>query len=433
MPSEFLAKNFTVTTNVPFGTLGKLQPKPTISIAQIVTASFECGYGRNRYFSSRLALSKTEAKAFERYLHIRRRMALSCLTYDKTNSAWVVNNFYKQIEPSEKAAISFIVGSIFTFIAAKKWLYAGNTPMIDCLHAALYKNALVKFFPDDKKSPDYLISARGKTWHVFESKGGDSRYAKIVEGLVQLKDVKSVGWATQTTTSAPVTTVCVHTMVKAGTPLDVYAVDPPGDEDYPTDSEDGDSSDTYFLSRSLCKVFKALEVINQFQALLPQKFDGQNPLGDEWEIAISRELKGSLIAIPKQYLEYENEIRASVGTYLFFMEGIKLHGLRFFLRSEIQSELNQAFIDSGIGICPLPAFVRQLHITTLRDDWVVYTPSELSKKLGIPSLARILTLQSSSLVAAQLRTNNLESMTTGGLYIANAYENLANLLAVDDE
>ncbi|AQV93187.1 hypothetical protein BJN34_04655 [Cupriavidus necator] len=320
-PWKFIKGNFSVTSNAPFGNKNAIGGKHhVIQDVEIVGAALECGYGRSSKWTSALALNPHEATDLANYLLKRLEMVAACIEVDG-NQARVPRSFYSRVEASEKVALSFIIGGIGAYLAARKWLEAGGDSVASFLHVGIYTKGvngaspLVHFFMASGKSPDYLVESRQGDWHVFESKGGASagRWGRIVEGLVQLSDVPNIGWAGHALKS-PTTCVCVHTSVDSGKHLHVTAVDPPGEGDT------SDDSSSLVLIKGVCSLLLILETVEQYRALAESRAEQEGIQEVDWETSVSSRFGGLVVGIPKRYIRYEQIVRRYLAVYLAVSE-----------------------------------------------------------------------------------------------------------------
>jgi len=317
-PALFLKNSFTKTTNIPFGSSSKKNLSvryPALLLPQIVHAALECGYGRKGMWSSHLLLNHKESLELSSYLLKRLLMVASCIKVDK-NYAYFTQEFYSKIEPSEKVAISFIVGGIGSFISAYHWLAAAGEKINVMLHTSIYTKGLYPFVITNplntKKSPDYLIESDSGEWHVFESKGGTDggRNKRIQEGLLQLGEITHLAWGSPAFTLKKVqTNVCTHTCIDAGSPLKVLAYDPPG--------ENTEEVKAIILDEAVCKLLKIVESLDQFHVL-----GTELSTEDGWGWKMVPQIKNLRVALPSQYFELEEELRTSLGLYFLAIESV---------------------------------------------------------------------------------------------------------------
>ncbi|WP_371880038.1 hypothetical protein [Caballeronia sp. S22] len=204
------------------------------------------------------------------------------------------------------------------YLAARKWLQAGNDPMKSFLHVGIYAkaslkpNRLVSFASKSKKSPDFLVEADSGDWHVFESKGGvaSERFARICEGLKQLDGLPSIGWTGFTPTPAR-TAVCVHTSIDNGMPLAFMAVDPPSDIKA--------SDEGFVLVKSAARAFQIVEAVEQFKALTVEASTQGTGTGG-WTIAPISAPMEVKIGIPNRYLRAEKPLLRALAVFLAVRE-----------------------------------------------------------------------------------------------------------------
>ncbi|WP_156328121.1 hypothetical protein [Massilia sp. WF1] len=236
-PHSFIKANFNKVNKLKIHVTGSLPPQRILRGVDIICAALEGGYGRHNLWTSGLAMKPAEASDLARYLLSRLALVTSCLLRN-ANHALTIKPVYAHVETSEKAALSFIIGGIGSYIAAQNWLRTGGDRLDLFLHAGIYTKAvngigpLVNYSSTSKKSPDYLVYSEKKDWHVFESKGGsiDDRWLRIVQGLAQLANLPPIFWVGDSPKDVK-TAVCVHTSVDANKALQITIVDPPSKND----------------------------------------------------------------------------------------------------------------------------------------------------------------------------------------------------------
>jgi hypothetical protein len=324
-PQKIINGAFRTTTRVPFGSKGPLPASQVIQDIDVIQAALESGYGRRSNWTAALLLNPSEAIGLTNYLLMRLEMVASCIELD-AGKARLASSFYERIEPSEKVALSFILGGIGAYLAARQWLAAAGDSLSDFLHVGIFTKGTVgaashvHFMPSSGKWPDYLVHTKTGEWHVFESKGGTlgSRWSRLVEGLLQLQHVPPVAWSGKT--PMPVTTcVCVHTSVDARKQLQVTAVDPPGD------NTSNALSPPLFLFEGACRLLAILEAIEQFRALaeLQGTADVQDDVRQVWSVSTSVRFRGLVVGVPKRYLLRERTVRRRMAVFLAVREAIE--------------------------------------------------------------------------------------------------------------
>jgi hypothetical protein len=346
-PAAFIKANYVKTTAVPFGKKGNiLSLYPAVPTRYIVRAALECGYGRRGMWTSHLVLNPSQAQQLAEYLLKRLLMVAACIGVNGAE-AYIPRSFYFRIEASEKVAISFIVGGIGTYLAAENWLNAAGDKARVFLHSSIYsKGVLPRIYgaslkTSSSKSPDYIVETNSGDWYVFESKGGNyaSRYKRIVEGLLQLNGITSVGWSC----SGPKTvtaSMCVHTSLDSGKPMKVTAIDPPGVEISESKQE------PIILNKAVCLLLKKIEALDQFHALnvLGNAKSDNNFAG--WTSVNIEQIPGLIAAIPEGYLMLEGVLRPKLGVYFLFIEILER---QLKLRKKFYPE---KILDSVIMIAP---------------------------------------------------------------------------------
>lgn len=318
-PANFLNASFSRIFRAKFGSKKRLKLRyPALSGTQIVRAALECGYGRRGMWNSKLMFSPAESKDLAAYLMKRLLMVVSCVKLDN-HDAYVVQDFYSKIEPSEKVAISFIIGGMGSYVVAQHWLNAAGQHISKMLHTSIYTTAAIPGiktnFTGTEKSPDYLIESNSNEWHVFESKGGthSGRYKRIQEGLLQLGHITSVGWSGKPQIPV-VTNVCTHVSIDGRKKLEVLAYDPPGEMEI---------QKAVTLDKAVCYLLKITESLDQFHAVNDYQADQ-----GLWTFKELYTGSGLHIAIPKKYLLLESQMRIKLGLFMLMSESIAIYSER---------------------------------------------------------------------------------------------------------
>lgn len=152
--------------------------------------------------------------------------------------------FLKVFEKSDKTGLSFVLGGMFCYLAAERWLALKPFGKLEgVFHYGLYCNALVESrrdffaFKDPKSqgvAPDYIVLDESMNVHAFEAKGGAEslRHTAVKKGMLQLQAapqaVALITKQTRVPEMRPVETgFTVHVSVDAGAKLRVLAYDPP--------------------------------------------------------------------------------------------------------------------------------------------------------------------------------------------------------------
>lgn len=316
-PFLFINTNFKEITKLTLHLTGSLPAQSVLRGVDVIRAALEGGYGRHHLWTSNLAVKPGEASDLARYLLSRLALVTSCLQRDKNNTL-AIRAAYAHVETSEKAALSFIIGGLGSYIAAQQWLKAGGDGLDLFLHAGIYTRAVngagppVHFSPSLKKSPDYLVYTNKKDWHVFESKGGsvDERWLRIVQGLTQLAHLRQIFWIGKEFPKSVKTAVCVHTSVDANEALKITIVDPPGENEEAAEGAVG-------LIESVCKLLLVLESIDQFRGLVGGLQTNKVNYGETvWLLSDSEIFREFIVGIPSRYFDAEWKIRRRVGIYL---------------------------------------------------------------------------------------------------------------------
>ncbi|WP_141513007.1 hypothetical protein [Ramlibacter sp. WS9] len=425
-PAKFIKSHFIPTKHANFGSKGNLGgAKHVIRDLQVTRAALECGYGPRSKWSASLALKPHEATGLARYLIARIEMVVSCIEVNSKN-ARLPRTFYKRVEPSEKVAMSFILGGIGTYLAARLWLTAGGQSVDAFLHAGIYSKAVngaepeVTFSPSSGKWPDYVVATKSGHWHVFESKAGTrvNRWARVVEGLVQLSNLPVIGWTGSTLTPA-VSCVCVHTSVDSDQALHVTAVDPPGEVD------DGENPKKLELIPGVCKLLLLIETLDQYRALADNLILQEDAAPREWSMATSSRFGGLRIGVLIDYLRRESEVRWRLAVYLAVREVLEDESFgdlqqpeahrrlaqRVKLRLSDRDKQGQAMTGRRV------LWIDTVLVRIARDLGTADFLHRCSKHLKLEAIARHL-IRDSEQAALTLTQGTQQLFTSGGMYLA---------------
>ncbi|RCW69222.1 hypothetical protein [Pseudorhodoferax soli] len=329
-PATFVKKNFKVTAHPPFGAPGGLPKNVPIQDIDVLRAALECGYGKRRDWTALLLLNPSEAQDLAAYLLARLQMLLSCIYID-SQGARTPRGFYKTMETSEKAAMSFAAGGIATYLAAREWLSAAGERLDKFLHVGIFTKAIagapspVQYNSTATKWPDYLAVTASGGWHVFESKGGvrRDRWRRVTEGLLQLNAVPQIGWATHPPAAAT-SMACVHASLDANQPIQVTVVDPPADA--PSRPE----SQPVALIPEVAVLMKTLETIDQFRALTDMPAELRPTIGESWVERDCRQFPGVRASLPAGLLALEAEARDRLALFVATRDAIESEKFRSF-------------------------------------------------------------------------------------------------------
>lgn len=203
-------------------------------------------------------------------------------------------------------------GSLHCYFSAINWLSSRMDKMVYFLHANLLTSASLKpvTIPETKSMPDYLVFTRGREWHVFESKGGSEseKWRRIEEGVNQLRIVTAVEW--DRAPSVPVTSaVCTHASVDAERAIETTVVDPEYSESHAAS-----------LHRPVVVLANAIMTLDIYDHFASDHSERRFLAANGGVLARSSTLKSLEIAIPREFIYYEKEIRLMLGLYLAIKE-----------------------------------------------------------------------------------------------------------------
>lgn len=420
-PCDFIKKNFGQVYKLTLHHTGSLPPQCILRGVDIMRAALEGGYGRQNLWTSDLVMKPAEASDLASYLLNRLALVTSCLSRGMNNTL-VVRAVYSHVETSEKAALSFIIGGLGSYIAAQQWLKTGGDGLDLFLHSGIYTKAvagagpLVKFSPSSKKSPDYLVYSDKKDWHVFESKGGSisERWLRIVQGLEQLATLPPIFWIGKEFPKSVKTAVCVHTSVDANKALKITVVDPPSEND------EAEGVLSIGLIKSVCNILLILETIDQFRGLVGTSQTNTVRYGaTSWMLGGSAVFGDFIVGIPSRYFDAELRIRRAIGIYLSAVEARS--------SSKNVGDFAAKFRRKLIGILRLDSNVTSVRFRRVIAFYISRIerfydepdfPLKTSQVLRLDAISESLMISKEEKVIAQLTSGHETSITSGGMLIS---------------
>lgn len=203
----------------------------SVTQAEVIAAGLSAGYGKKFSWSRTYVGPVSTRTALYGYLRRKLETVLACVEIKSGNIR--PRPFWRYVEPSEKAGVSFNLGSLGAALAAERWTQGAGHTVSRFLHTRLFIDASVVKRPltislAGDKFPDYLVQDSGGGWHVFEAKGGGdggNRWKQLAQGLQQAVQVTSVG--ENGSSGPPLSAVCVQTLVRASSKVEFTLVDPP--------------------------------------------------------------------------------------------------------------------------------------------------------------------------------------------------------------
>lgn len=326
-PYTFIKSAFRKTQTSPFGVKKEFGVKGdgylSIPPNQLLRAALECGYGRRTKWTAQLVLSASECVELEIHLLARLQSVIACLESNAAG-ARVAKSFYRRLETSEKAWVSFVIGSMFAYLTAHMWFEAAGDKLGLFLHTSIYTKAIgtthaaASFSSGTNQRPDFVVVSKLGNWCLFESKGGTAphRWAQLYKGLQQLAGAPRVGWTSGPSPQPPQALVCVHTEVDAGKPLAVTAVDPPSN-DGSESSDAGDSNAPVLtLIPGMCVLMLVLKALEQFRAMAADANLEVSLAIPGWTLVETRRFQGVVVGLPTHILSLEERFRATVACFL---------------------------------------------------------------------------------------------------------------------
>ena len=407
-PKEFLLDHFSSHHHSSYVT-GALPASSPVARAELVAAGLSAGYGKQGAWRKTYWGPTGNREALYKYLRRRLEMTLACVHVSA--GKMTPKSFWGGVEPSEKGSLSFNLGSLGAAVAAKRWMSGAGHDVRRFLHTRLFvASGFVRgplhFHSYSESLPDYLVEDSAGGWHVFEAKGGDkgNRWKQLVDGLQQLAPVVGVGGMGHPT--APLSSVCVQTLVHQGCDLEFTLADPPVSEEKPPASLRievlGDLADL-----ALC--FEALDWFDSFADR--GQFQGTDPAAvavrlPGYRVATSAAFGGMTLALPEAYfairpkvraalrvvaefkalLEWEEERSADTATDEQLMSRVRASGLRLSAPPAAASEEE----DAGAVADGLTALQNLMKKPPEGDfhEWRSEMLRELSSELGIAPLAK---------------------------------------------
>lgn len=250
-PEHWLNNRHDRTYLHPARLMGQLMPLAGLRAdqAELTAAALQCGLGLFAQSGSPGWLARQRCiwhdEAFARAWLLRKDYALAHL--DFSNGPPSLQAFTEFIETTDKAGISFVLGSLCCYLAAQEWLCNKQRSMRGFFHFKLYSQALVSGHDDffdhreinaEGSTPDFLALDDLGQLYTFEAKGRkhSQRYSALKNGLLQIRAApQSVALMERGLLAklAPVLNgFAVCTSVEPRQVLRVLAYDPPAPESY---------------------------------------------------------------------------------------------------------------------------------------------------------------------------------------------------------
>lgn len=217
---------------------GKLPSKLAFNQQNFRVAALNCGYGVGSMNLDGHRTGVWQDDAFAECMSMRTQYLLRTIDF----AALRPQQFTSMFETSDRADVSFLVGSATTYLVADQWFASGKRKLKSFWHFSLYCAALVmddrdtvfknKKIGANEKAPDFIAIDDKDEVHLFESKGGEASKNNEVlrKALGQLMNVKEVSLynlngGSQSATVA--TRMAVRTVVEPNRNFEVHAYDPP--------------------------------------------------------------------------------------------------------------------------------------------------------------------------------------------------------------
>lgn len=290
-----------------------------VGTAELLEAGLAAGYGKESTWARTLLMSKHERA--DLYAYLRRRLQATYECLDVTANGIALKSFWRGIEPSEKASLSFAIGSVGALVAARRWVrqYDAKRTIRRFLHARLFVDAKIAKHPMGKPTgdsmPDFFAEDSAGDWHVFEAKGGDqgNRWRQLAQGLQQAKRIRRVGLLGAM--KVPRSAVCSQALVSKDSHVELTLLDPPGDE--VSDGQRPDDVEVTFIPE-LLELSVIIDAIDWFAGLrdldLEEDLAVVAKLREGAATARSRAFGGLILGLPGEYLREEGAIRQAART-----------------------------------------------------------------------------------------------------------------------
>lgn len=174
-------------------------------------------------------------------------MGLSVLSLlEQRNNALRISNAYRQLNGSEKVAVTYWYGMVFTKLIAEKVL---NIPWL--IHVdQLLESDILTISPTSNKRGDLVGKGLNGDWHVFEAKARSNPYppSLVKEAKRQAAMVKSINGCRPSTASACITSLFTQS-------ISVLLTDPP----YNTNGEEWHIKDDEYFKQYYYGVKKYIQ------------------------------------------------------------------------------------------------------------------------------------------------------------------------------
>ncbi|NPC56666.1 hypothetical protein [Caenimonas soli] len=319
-PKEYIETHFSKDTSHRLYGAGTLPHSTVITRADLVAAGLSAGYGKELSWSRTYTAPVSSRAPLYDYLRRKLEAVLACV--EISSGKIRPREFWGNVEPTEKAGVSFNLGSLGAALAADRWMHGAGHTVTRFLHTRLFIDAAIVKKPIalsaiGDKFPDYLVQDSGGGWHVFEAKGGDagSRWRQLAQGLQQVAQVTSVGEVGKA--ASPCSAVCVQTLVKRAGDVEFTLIDPPPQE------EDGEPPKTeppveIHLVPELADLLLTLEAIDWFACFsdpvqlrtADSEMVTSTLLG--FRVAESVAFGGVQLAIPEEFFTLAPKARAAL-------------------------------------------------------------------------------------------------------------------------
>ncbi|AVG78910.1 hypothetical protein [Pantoea ananatis] len=309
----------------------------------LIKELLECGYGQCAKWDSYRVLDIKLAEKIHKIIMKRLDFTAECVLINDVK-AYEVQEAYGILESAEKTNISFTLGGVFSYLAAKNWVRSYGDQLQSFLHVNIYKNSIMEIDTNGTHNPDYIVETKGGEWHIFESKGGGftTRWTRLQEGLEQVGAITKVGWC-ENSKKTVLSHVCTFASIDAQKAIGIIVIDPEPKIDK-----------SLIINKAICRLIEKLMAIDKY-TFFSNESEPLNIKGMEgWSFVHATHFDDVEIGLPKKYFDFEKELRGNLGVYLALREILENYSYKNIMSgSEILRLLNDRLIDFSLARRPL--------------------------------------------------------------------------------
>ena len=299
--------------------------------AELVAAGLSAGYGKKFSWSRNYVGPAGNRAPLYKYLRRKLETVLACV--EVSSGRVRPRPFWNNIEPTEKAVVSFNLGSIGAALAATRWMQGAGHTVTRFLHTRLFIDAAVVKKPialiGGDQFPDYLVQDSAGGWHVFEAKGGGdagARWRQLAQGLQQLLQVTGVGEIRAV--GPPSSAVCVQTLIRKSSNVEFTLVDPPS-QIPGSGASSGESSIELQVVPEIADLLLTLEATEWFSCFddgLQSRASVPDLVASKllgFRMAQSAAFGGMQIALPEEFFDIAPGARSAVQVIEYFKAAVR--------------------------------------------------------------------------------------------------------------